>query len=83
MCLISRGREFHAEGATWENERCPNVLVFMCGMRRVRVSEEEWSCLDGERERYEEDQTEKEGLYQRKMSQGNTQDTPGTQQRCY
>ena len=40
--------ELQTEGAAWENERCPNVLVFMCGMRRVLGSEEERSCLDGE-----------------------------------
>ena len=39
----SRQKEQHGE-----NERCPNVLVFMCGMRRVLESEEERSCLDGE-----------------------------------
>ena len=48
MCLISRGREFRTEGTAQENERCPNVLVFMCGMRRVLESEEERSCLGGE-----------------------------------
>ena len=48
MFLISRGGEFLAEGAAWENEQCPNVLVFMCGMRRVLDLEEEGSCLDGE-----------------------------------
>ena len=45
-----------------ENERCPNVLLFMCGMRRVLESEEEQSCLDGE------GQTDKQRLYQRKRS---------------
>ena len=45
---MSRGREFQTEGAAWENERCPNVLVFMYGMRRVLESDEERSCLDGE-----------------------------------
>ena len=45
-----------------ENERCSNVLVFMCGMRRVLESEEEQSCLDGE------GQTDKQGLYQRKRN---------------
>ena len=38
---MSRGREFQTEGAAWENERCPNVLVFMCGLRRVLESDEE------------------------------------------
>ena len=43
MCLITRNREFQTEGAAWQNERCPNVFV----SRRVLVSEEERSCLDG------------------------------------
>ena len=40
MCLISRGREFQAEGAAWENEVCPNVLVFMSEMHRLLESGE-------------------------------------------
>ena len=48
LCLMSLGREFQTETAAWENEWCPNVLVFMCGMHRVLESDEEWSCLDGE-----------------------------------
>ena len=48
ICLISLGREFQTEGAAWENEQSPNVLVFMCGMRRVLEPEEEQSCLDRE-----------------------------------
>ena len=47
MYLISRGREFQAEGAAYENERFPNVLVLTCGIHRVLESEER-SCLDGE-----------------------------------
>ena len=47
-CLKSRGREFQAEGAAWENEQCPDVLVFMCRMRRVLESEDKRSCLGGE-----------------------------------
>ena len=34
--------------AAWENELCPNVLVFMCEMRRALESDEERSRLDGE-----------------------------------
>ena len=40
ICLMSWGREFQTEGAAGENERCPNVLVFVCGMRRVLESDE-------------------------------------------
>ena len=47
MCLISPGREFQTEGAAWKNVRCPNVLVFMCGMRGVLESEEERGCAAG------------------------------------
>ena len=39
--LISRGREFKAEGAAYETERFPNVFVLTCGIRRVLESEEE------------------------------------------
>ena len=56
---------------------CAECVEFLSQRRSGAV------LMERERERYEEDQTEKEGLYQRKMSQGNTQDTPGTQQRCY
>ena len=41
-------REFQTEGAAWENDRCPNVLVFMYGMLRVLESDEKGSCLNGE-----------------------------------
>ena len=66
ICLISLGREFQTEGAAWENERCPNVLVFMCGMRRVLESKEERSFLM--ESRHGEGQTDEQGLYQRKRS---------------
>ena len=49
MYPISRGREFQAEGAAYENERFPNVLVLTRGIRRrVLGSERERSCLNGE-----------------------------------
>ena len=48
MYLISQGREFQAEGAAYEHELFPNVLVRTCGIRRVFESEEERRCLDGE-----------------------------------
>ena len=47
MCLISRDRELQTEGAVQQKERCPHVLLWTCGMRRVLESEEERSCLDG------------------------------------
>ena len=40
MYPISRGREFQAEVAAYENERFPNAFVLTCRFRRVRVSEE-------------------------------------------
>ena len=45
MYLISRGREFQAEGAAYENERFPNVLVLTRGIRRVLESERERSQI--------------------------------------
>ena len=48
MYLISRGREFQAEEAAYENERFLNVFALTCKIRRVFESEEERSCLDGE-----------------------------------
>ena len=39
----SRQKEQHGKMSDVQN-----VLVFMCGMRKVLESEEERSCLDGE-----------------------------------
>ena len=64
MYLISRGREFQEQGAAYENERFPNVLVLTCGIRRVE-SERERSCIDGE---YEEGQKSRQGQFWRKRS---------------
>ena len=41
MCLILRSGDFKTDGAANENERCPNVLVSVCGIRGVLESEEE------------------------------------------
>ena len=66
MGLTSWGREFQTEGAAQEKERCPNVLVLTCEIHRVLGSEEEQSC--GVESAHEEDQTNKQGLYQWKGS---------------
>ena len=43
---MSGEREFHCFGAEQEKERSPKVLVLTWGMRSVRVSKEELSCLE-------------------------------------
>ena len=41
------GREFHCVDAQNAKVRCPYAFDFVCGMTRVRLSEEERSCLVG------------------------------------
>ena len=44
---ISYGNEFHCVGPMIGNARCPKVLVFVNGMRKVFVSEMERRGLGG------------------------------------
>ena len=49
-----------------ENDRCPNVLVFVYGMRRVLEPEESETVMT--ERKHEDSLTDKQGLYQRKKS---------------
>ena len=44
---IKRGRLFQIEGAANEKDRSPNVLVFVRGLQRDRLSEEDRRVLAG------------------------------------
>ena len=69
MSLILRGREFQTEGAASENKRCPIVLFFLllCAECVEFLSQRRSGAISTE-SRHEEDQTDKQELYQRKRS---------------
>ena len=44
---MSLGSVFQSVGAVYEKEHLPHDLVLTDGMHGIRMSAEDWSCLEG------------------------------------